>query len=77
MGGGLDLERAELLRRQEQQELLRLMQIQQFQLPGDDLLSAHSMMRSAMAIPMINPHSAMIGGLGGTHVLNMSDVSFL
>lgn len=73
MGGGLDLERAELLRRQQQQEeLLRLAHMQQFQLPGDDLLSAQSRMRSAMAMSMMNPYSALMGGLGGTCCSKMS-----
>lgn len=62
MGGtNFDLERAELIRRHQQEELNRLIQMQQFQLPGEDLLSWHSMMRGAAAMPTANPYT-ILGG---------------
>jgi hypothetical protein len=65
MGGtGLDLERMEMFRRQQQEEMLRLIQLQQLQLPGDNLLSLQSRMHGAMALPMTSPYAAMIGGMG-------------
>lgn len=60
-GTDFDLERAELIRRQQQEDLYRLIQMQQFQLPGEDLSSWHSMIRGAAAMPMANPY-AMLGG---------------
>lgn len=51
------LERAELFRRQQQDELFRLMQMQQFQLPGEDLITMQSKMRGVVPFTLPNPYA--------------------
>lgn len=62
-GDGFDLTRAELIRRQQHNEMLRLLRMQQFQSPGEDLLSVQSRIGDAMAMSMANPY--LTGRLGG------------
>lgn len=65
LGGAFDTERAELIYRQQQQEeMLRLLQVQQMAtLPGEDILSLQARMRGAMAMSMTNPY--LMGSMGG------------
>eukprot|EP00804_Cyclotella_cryptica_P003348 CCRYP_012838-RA/>CCRYP_012838-RA protein AED:0.04 eAED:0.04 QI:194/1/1/1/1/1/4/108/663 len=59
------LERAELYRRQQQEEFFRLMQMQQFQLPGDDLLTLQSRIRGGIPMTVSNPYA--LGALPHLH----------
>jgi hypothetical protein len=59
-------ERAELFRRQQHEELFRLMQMQQFQLPGEDLFTLQSKMRGVIPFSVPNPYA-----LGGMYIYSL------